>query len=564
MLPTITDLRDGAPANDISEKWMDASEDADKISKFYKKLANDQFDAYEKTMDRIMQRHNGHGARYRHPETGRFISRSSAVANDKIDRYQATLDRIMNTHNDHDNAPGPGDAENDNRIIHDYNPEIPQGVHSLMKKFVEKNQKPIEKDERPEAQYFNADDSRTDTDLLKSINNDTTNILDALHHISHTIDDYTDEASLRAKEKARMAGNETSQDNHEGSLAWPDGAKNRANNPQPTSKPGFFDNLESIGKDAMAGLGLMAGGLATTFASKIVGTPAEPGAGGGYKHHAEVTSMPDIATGKPVVTGSRRKQELQLMAYDAFKKRGWTDKAAEMGVAEIGRENAFNEDTSGHRGDVFGYHIDPGNHELNLGIISWQKDRRVKLERFLKSKGLMNNGKMVRNQASMDAMVEFMDEEMRTGSGGLGNKGKQAYRDVRDSSKNNSELESALGRGVIKWNPKVDHNGYNRLEQHLSSIEKLLSDRNSKAKVDAIHQPMKDVKSVVNSKNENIAKNSAPPQQTNITVNNNQQTHNHSSSSNQTHAPEKKRPQPAKSDSWEDWKSYFGWIDSGI
>jgi hypothetical protein len=217
MFPTLTDLKNGA-ANDPSEDWLKAAEDASKLSIFYKRLANDQFNAYEKTVDRIMSNHNGHNARYRDSNTGRFVSMKNAVANDKIDRYEKTLDRIMSMHNNHDNARGRMDAENENRVIHDYNPDIPQSMYKDLPKYVMKGDKPIPKMEP------SLGDKRSDVDLLRSINNDTTNILDVLHRISYTLDDYTDVDSLKGRERDLESGHRYNQEGIDAILAGLSGA----------------------------------------------------------------------------------------------------------------------------------------------------------------------------------------------------------------------------------------------------------------------------------------------------------------------------------------------------
>jgi hypothetical protein len=554
MFPTIDNLRE--PSNDISEDWMRASADAQQLSIFYKKLANDQFDAYEKTMDRIMSIHNGQNFRYKNPENGRYISRLDSPAND------------------------------DKRIIHDYNPEIPQSMYKDLPKYLMKDDKPIEKNDS----IFNADDKRSELDILKSIDNSTTNILDTLHRISYSLDDFQGEDSLKAREKDLESGHGLNQESLDAILAGLSGAKRdgKDNN----SKEGILGGILGLGKDAGWALGLGIGGLASTLTSKLIGTESPIAPGGGDtgsrsnpnlradspdRHGGETPQRNTFAkpsTKENAITGephhmntTKRKQELELMSYDSFRKLGYTDQAAKMMVAEIGRENAFNEDTSGKRGDIFGYHIDPGNHQLNLGLISWQKDRREALEKFLSSKGLMKNGKMIRNQASLDAMAEFMDNEMKTGTGGLGKRGKQAYRDVRDPSKGPNELEASIGRHVIKWDPNRDHNGMSRMNDFLDSITKLVDERIKESKNQEEHNNIKsseDKKIVRSLRNVKAGQqvrfnNGEVAGQGSVTVNlPPAQPPVHHTQIIHTNKEEKRRPKPAKSDWWDEWKAYFG------
>lgn len=67
-----------------------------------------------------------------------------------------------------------------------------------------------------------------------------------------------------------------------------------------------------------------------------------------------------------------------LKVYQAFMNTGvLTDKQARYLTAEVGRENDFK--NSG----LYGSHTDNNNGQKNIGMISWQKDRAVNLEKYL-------------------------------------------------------------------------------------------------------------------------------------------------------------------------------------
>src|SRR5262245_59688153 len=91
---------------------------------------------------------------------------------------------------------------------------------------------------------------------------------------------------------------------------------------------------------------------------------------------------------------------------DELSKLGWSDNARLTLLGDLGRENAWNRNT------IFGGHIDPNprNRKFNRGIISWQGDRRINLDNYLKSQGVYGLG----NDDELRGMTRFMDQEMRT------------------------------------------------------------------------------------------------------------------------------------------------------
>ncbi|MGP1608004.1 MAG: hypothetical protein ACTTGU_07665 [Moraxella sp.] len=98
----------------------------------------------------------------------------------------------------------------------------------------------------------------------------------------------------------------------------------------------------------------------------------------------------------------------------AYMKTGLSKNQALALAAEVGRENDFSMDL------VFGGHIDPakdknGNNIKNIGMLSWNGERGKKLYEFLKSRGLITaDGRIVRNQAALEAQAAFSVSEMRS------------------------------------------------------------------------------------------------------------------------------------------------------
>ena len=101
-------------------------------------------------------------------------------------------------------------------------------------------------------------------------------------------------------------------------------------------------------------------------------------------------------------------QQNMAMVLQALKNAGLSDNQARILGAEIGREGAFQDK------NLWGYHPDPKNGAVNIGIISWQRGRGKGVERALKEAGLIQNGKIVKGQASLDVMAKYLVNEIRT------------------------------------------------------------------------------------------------------------------------------------------------------
>jgi hypothetical protein len=99
---------------------------------------------------------------------------------------------------------------------------------------------------------------------------------------------------------------------------------------------------------------------------------------------------------------------LMIAMYGAFRKAGFTDAQSRYMMAECGRENSFRESV------IFGYHIDPKNGALNVGMFSWQGSRGKQLQSLLAAKGLLSANGMARGQASLDVQAQFIMQEMKT------------------------------------------------------------------------------------------------------------------------------------------------------
>lgn len=135
------------------------------------------------------------------------------------------------------------------------------------------------------------------------------------------------------------------------------------------------------------------------------------------------------------------KETNMAMVLQALKNAGLSDNQARILGAEIGRENAFEDKW------LWGYHKDPKNGAVNIGIISWQGGRGRKVEKVLRDAGLIQNGKIVKGQASLDVMAKYLVNEIRTDPD---------YNQTRKVFLDNPNVDyhtatRVLGKNFIRW-----------------------------------------------------------------------------------------------------------------
>lgn len=165
------------------------------------------------------------------------------------------------------------------------------------------------------------------------------------------------------------------------------------------------------------------------------------------------------------MSGSQK--EWQLCVYKAFKTAGFSEQQSRILTAEIGRENSYNPKY------LFAGHADP-HKGSNLGMLSWQGDRKPRLINFLKAaKVLDGSNNMVPGQEALDAQAKFIMWEMRNTHKAVGS--------VFLSKPNISYDEGAymIGKRYILWridDPKYGPAGkknrdgfYNMLLKQLST-----------------------------------------------------------------------------------------------
>lgn len=148
-----------------------------------------------------------------------------------------------------------------------------------------------------------------------------------------------------------------------------------------------------------------------------------------------------------------KQQKNMIMVYNSFLHAGFTPKQAAIMTAEVGRENSFNS------ASLFGTHYDPEKkHLTNGGMISFNQDRKIELDKVMMEKGLVSKGKIgtasyVENQASLDAMAQFMYKELSSKS-----QYATAWNALNDNSKSVDQIHYAVGKNYIVW--RIDDEKY--------------------------------------------------------------------------------------------------------
>lgn len=136
-----------------------------------------------------------------------------------------------------------------------------------------------------------------------------------------------------------------------------------------------------------------------------------------------------------------------LAVYNALNSAGFSPSQSRALVGEIGRENSLRDNL------MFGSHSDPANQATNIGIISWQGDRKDALLDFMGERGLIDdNGALFRGQDSLNAQAEFLRNEMISGSHG-GSRGQiSRVQDwVNNPNPSDNLSRDVVGGDFIRW-----------------------------------------------------------------------------------------------------------------
>lgn len=124
---------------------------------------------------------------------------------------------------------------------------------------------------------------------------------------------------------------------------------------------------------------------------------------------------------------------------DEFERLGYNEPARLSILGDVGRENNWN------RTIIFKGHSDPKNRAFNRGIISWQGERRRKLDSYLKQQGLLGRG----DDAELRGMARFMHSELK-------DEFPEVYQELA-AAKDTASASNALQK-YIKYVPQPPYN----------------------------------------------------------------------------------------------------------
>lgn len=139
------------------------------------------------------------------------------------------------------------------------------------------------------------------------------------------------------------------------------------------------------------------------------------------------------------ISMSKSQKEWQLMVYKAFMNAGFSDGQARILTAEIGRENSYNPKY------LFAGHADPHSGS-NLGMMSWQGDRKPRLIQFLRQMKVLNpNNTMKPGQEALNAQAKFIMWELKNTHSRVG---KQF---LANPNPDPAKAFYLIGKSYIKW-----------------------------------------------------------------------------------------------------------------
>ena len=161
----------------------------------------------------------------------------------------------------------------------------------------------------------------------------------------------------------------------------------------------------------------------------------------------------------------------RMQVYNAFLKVGFSQNQAIAMTGEVGRENSFSDN------GLFGEHQDPASFTkgrgriMNAGMISFNNERRARLEQYMASQGVPWNGKTFpRTQESIEAQARFIKLEMESPQE-RGNT--KAFRENPNAKV--EDLQYQVGKKYIRWaidNPKFSASGLRNMAAHTAAVRR--------------------------------------------------------------------------------------------
>ena len=161
----------------------------------------------------------------------------------------------------------------------------------------------------------------------------------------------------------------------------------------------------------------------------------------------------------PTSYGDLNTRDVATDVYTAFRNSGFSDAQAQALTAEINRENNMQQKY------LFGNHPDDYNKKLNVGMLSWQKDRAPAVMDFLTKRGVVGeDGAITPGFDALQAQTDFIRQEMETNP---------SYAQTREEFLANPDVDKntaarVLGDDYIRWrrtDPEYAGSGYERINE---------------------------------------------------------------------------------------------------
>lgn len=199
-----------------------------------------------------------------------------------------------------------------------------------------------------------------------------------------------------------------------------------------------------------------------------------------YSNIAHATAQNQhVHAGFLEIKGNQQQQNTARI-YNAFLNAGFTTRQARILTAEVGRENSMRVE------GMFGLHHDPRKkHIINGGIISFNQERKIALDRYMASQGLLKSGNpdkgtgsYVESQASLNAMAKFIMKELSSGK----HKGwTAAWNALQNDNLTDAEIHKVVGKRYIVWaydDPQYQKTGLQNIAAFRGVLDGMLKSQN--------------------------------------------------------------------------------------
>lgn len=254
------------------------------------------------------------------------------------------------------------------------------------------------------------------------------------------------------------------------SSAW-DKTKSFASDAWDATKNFAKRTVETLGNIGQAGTNVVKS--AWEFNKNFYGSLLRGDVKGAYNTVKDAVSGAGDFISNTVATMTGDQKAWQMRVYTAFKNAGFSEQQARILTAEIGRENSYNPKY------LFGGHADP-HKGTNLGMLSWQGDRKPRLISFLKQANVLDGrGDIVPGQAALDAQARFIMWELKNTHKKVGAKF------LANPNISYTEGSYLIGKSYILWridDPKYSAKGKKNRDGFYNMLLKQLGAKDGDAK----------------------------------------------------------------------------------